>query len=83
MVADLHTGYTGTDLGDDPGTFMSSDERIERDWDAAVTDMLVGMTQPRRGQLHFDLTMTGRVELEFLNLPRLSGFPQHRCLCLH
>ena len=46
-------------------------------------EVLVGVAQPRRGELDEHLTSAGRIELDLLDAPRSVDFPQDRGLGLH
>ena len=94
MVADGHAGDTGTDLGDDAGTLVPTDDgqqvvdphqrpRLARRHHVAGDDVFVGVAQP--GGLPFDEHLTGlrRVDLDLLDLPFLLGSVEYCCSALH
>src|SRR5574337_1593744 len=83
MVTHLEVGDTRADLGHHAGTLVTTDVWVQFHRHAAVTDVLIGVTHTSANELDLDLPVLWWVELDFLDLPRLAGFPQHCCLSLH
>ena len=82
VVTRLQPADVLADLLDDAGTLVTADDRqLERQ--VAGHEVLVGVTQPRRGQLDEDLPGLRRIELDLLDAPRRVGLPQDGGLGLH
>ena len=75
MVARLHIMNVGSDLFDDPGSFMSEDGRCRRGVEP-VDVMKVGMTHPDRRGSYKNLARTRIVDLHLLYGQRCMRFAE-------
>jgi hypothetical protein len=81
-IAHLDLGDARADLDDPAGALVPADHRVG-DGQIAGHEVLVGVAEPARGQLHQHLTGRGWVELDLLDLPLPAQLPEHRRRGLH
>ena len=72
----------GPTSSDAAGALVAADHRV-RDRQVAGDQVLVGVAQAARGELHEHLAGARSVELDLLDLPLAAGFPEHRRRGLH
>ena len=77
MVADSDVEDTLADLLDDARALVTPDQRVVAG-QVPGAGVVVGVTEPGRGELDEHFAGLRRVELELDDVPRLSGFP-HDC----
>ncbi len=82
MVADREPGDAVADLLDDARPLVPADDGVA-DRDVAGAQVVVGVAQPRGGELDQDLTGLRLVKVELDDLEVLADVPEHRCSCLH
>src|SRR5215468_10489948 len=82
VVTGAEPGDAGTDLFDDPGAFVTADDREARH-DIAVTEVLVGVAETGRHVPDEDLPGLGGIEFQLGDLEVLAHSAQHRGLGLH
>ena len=82
VVTDREPGDAVADLLDNARALVPADDRVP-DRDVAGTQVVVGVAQPRGGELDEDLAGLRPVQVEFHDLEVLANVPEHRCSCLH
>ena len=83
MVALGDARHAAPDIDDDAGTLMAEDRREEPLRIAAGQCELIGMADPGRLDLDQHLSVFGAVELNLLDLERLTGLESDSSACLH
>lgn len=69
MVADGDVGHARADFGDHPRALVPAEHRGPRQRDHAVVKVLVAVAATGGSQLHQDLALLRRVDLDTLNAP--------------
>src|SRR4051794_2488984 len=83
MVAFGYARHAAPDIDDNPRTLMTEDRRKEPLRIASGPRELVGMADPGRLDLDQHLAVFGSVELNLLDLERLTGPESDSSACLH
>src|SRR5437764_3587029 len=83
MVAFGNARHAAPDIDDDARPLMAEDRREETLRVAAGPCELVGMADPGRLDLDQHLSVLGAVELNLLDLERLTGLESDSSACLH
>ena len=83
MIALGDAGHPAPDIDDDAGALMAEDRRKQPLGIGPGKGELVGVADPGRLDLDQHLTVFGAVELNRLDLQRLSGLESDSSACLH
>src|SRR5207248_3085278 len=83
MVAFGNARHTAPDIDDDARPLMTEDRREETLRIPSGPRKLVGMADPGRLDLDQHLSVRGAVELNLLDLERLTGLESDSSACLH
>ncbi|KNX41050.1 hypothetical protein ROTO_23510 [Roseovarius tolerans] len=83
VITHLEARHPLADLNDDTGPLMAQNGRENPFRVIARAGELVGMTQPRRLDLHQNLTRLRAVQLNLHDLQRFPGLNGHGSTCAH
>jgi hypothetical protein len=82
VVTGLHARHARADRLDDPGTFMTCDDRLPADQDA-VNEVQVGVAQSGSDELEVHLSEAGLGNVQGAQLEFSAVFFDDRCECFH
>ena len=83
MIADGQVLDALTYFGDDPGALMAAQDGKAWDGEVAGQQMVVGVAQTGRLQLHGHLAAAGIADLDLIDRPRLVQLPDQGAFGFH